>query len=71
MPGIIEKRLPAVMSSMMSENMKEKKIKATTKVLSEKKQAKYFAKKLKELRDKAVIEEEEKDEGNVEETDSQ
>jgi hypothetical protein len=43
-----------MMTSMMSEKMTEKGVKAEARVLPERKQAKYFDAKIKELREAAV-----------------
>ena len=58
LPSMIEKKLPSMMSSMMSEKMTAKGVKTEVKVLPERKQEKYFNAKLKELRSKAVVVEE-------------
>lgn len=54
LPGMIEKKLPGMMTEMMGEKMAEKGVKAEAKVLSETKQEKYFDAKIKEIRQAAL-----------------
>jgi len=50
LPGLIEKKLPQMMTEMMSEKMAGKGVKAEARVLPERKQAKHQEEKLAQIR---------------------
>lgn len=63
LPGLIERKLPAMMTDMMSEKMAEKGVIAEAKVLPENKQEKYFLTTIRKIRRAASqLQEEEEEE---------
>ena len=54
LPGLIERKLPDIMTEMMSEKMTEKGVKAEAIVLPENKQEKYFETTIRKVRRAAL-----------------
>lgn len=55
LPRIVSKVLPPLMSDMLKDKMNEKMLKADSRVVSERKQEKYFKRKIKEIRAAAKL----------------